>query len=316
MLVRILLPVSVFLLGCSFQPPRVADGTGDDPGASDAGSQTPDGAVMADAGPPPSFAAPVVVPGLASPGSHDDDPTVTADLLELYFSSDRPGGPGGESIWRANRATPADPWGAPTLVTELSSDAADNDAEISADGLTIWIASTRAPSVGHDLWVSTRADRQSAWGTPVRVIELSSDAEDFGPAITPSLLVMAIFSNRAGGQGDHDLYLSTRANAQAAWQTPTPIAELNTADFEGNAFLRAGGQNIVFDAVRPDGLGARDLYTASRPAGDQPFAAPRRLVVLSTASDERDAWFSPDGNYVVFASDRSGDFEIYESSRQ
>jgi len=110
---------------------------------------------------PPSFAAPVVVPGLASPGSHDDDPTVTTDLLELYFSSDRPGGPGGESIWRANRATPADPWGTPTLVTELSSDAADNDAEISADGLTIWIAST-----GPRAWVTTCAiavlgDRES-----------------------------------------------------------------------------------------------------------------------------------------------------------
>jgi hypothetical protein len=41
----------------------------------------------------------------------DAVPTISGDGLELYFTSDRPGGQGGNDIWVSKRATIEDDWG-------------------------------------------------------------------------------------------------------------------------------------------------------------------------------------------------------------
>jgi Tol biopolymer transport system component len=68
---------------------------------------------------------------------------------------------------------------------------------------------------------------------------------------------------------------------------------------------------MFFDAARTDSIGAHDFYSATRPTADQPFAAPVRLERLSTTSDERDVWISPDGARAYFASDRDGEWTIF-----
>ena len=44
-------------------------------------------------------------------------PTLTGDVLELYFVSDRPGGIGSSDVSMSTRATVSSAWSAPTLVT-------------------------------------------------------------------------------------------------------------------------------------------------------------------------------------------------------
>src|SRR3954466_16353067 len=55
---------------------------------------------------PPRFSAPTLVASLSDPDAIDEDPTLTADVLELYFMSTRAGN---RDIWTARRATAADP---------------------------------------------------------------------------------------------------------------------------------------------------------------------------------------------------------------
>jgi Tol biopolymer transport system component len=109
----------------------------------------------------PPFPAATVVPALLS-GANDDDPTLTADLLELYFNSDR-GGVG--DIWMSSRSSTSADWGAPVVVTELQSDADDSAPEVSPDGLTLWWVSERG-GADRDVWSSTRAARDQPWSTP------------------------------------------------------------------------------------------------------------------------------------------------------
>src|ERR1044071_9520783 len=71
---------------------------------------------------PPRFAAHVLVAALSDTSAIDEDPTFTADLLELYFMSTRSGA---RDIWTSRRAAAADPWQAPTRVDAL--DSADSD---------------------------------------------------------------------------------------------------------------------------------------------------------------------------------------------
>src|SRR5262245_53806238 len=50
-----------------------------------------------------------------------DNPTLTGDLLEIYFTSDRVSGNG--DVWFARRADPGAAFDAPSPVTEVNSDA-------------------------------------------------------------------------------------------------------------------------------------------------------------------------------------------------
>jgi hypothetical protein len=98
--------------------------------------------------PTQSFAPPTRIDSLSLANTTDDDPTMTSDLLELYFNSNRPGGLGLADIWVTTRNTPQDDWGIPSPVVQLNSSERDSDPEVSADGLTMILASQRPGTIG------------------------------------------------------------------------------------------------------------------------------------------------------------------------
>src|SRR5262245_58586309 len=79
---------------------------------------------------------------------NEDDPTLTADQLEIFFTSTRAGGLGADDIWTSRRPSTSAPWGAPTLVTELSSPSRDLRPWISPDGLLLYFSSDRPGGAG------------------------------------------------------------------------------------------------------------------------------------------------------------------------
>ncbi len=286
---------------------------GADSGSLDAGitdAQFEDRAL--DAAFPDRFSAPTLL-GIDSPiGVNDDDPTLTADLLELYFVSTRPGGLGPRAIWVATRERASDPWGTPTLVAELSSASSDVTPEVSPDGLTMWLASNRAGGLGdYDVWMATRFDRHSAWNLPVPVPELSSTEYDCGAA--PSWDGMSIvLETQRDAPMVSDLYSATR-DSGGAWSTPAALAGVNTGAYsEANGFFGADGTALFFSSER---LGNRDIYVATREGTSGAFTDIARIDELATGFIEDDPWVSEDGRYIVFSSNRSGSFKIYEASR-
>ncbi len=66
------------------------------------------------------FGSPALVLELSS-GSNgtDENPTLTGDMLEIYFSSTRDGGPGHGDVWRALRDASDAIWDPPTLVENV-----------------------------------------------------------------------------------------------------------------------------------------------------------------------------------------------------
>src|SRR5215470_307157 len=86
----------------------------------------------------PVYGAPRPITELNAVGFRDDDPSATGDLLELYFNSDRPGGPGLQDMYVSRRARTTDPWGPPALVAELSTADDESNPDVSFDGLTMY----------------------------------------------------------------------------------------------------------------------------------------------------------------------------------
>ena len=131
-----------------------------DGGAGDSG--TGGGAGMAPSE-GPRFTTPVLVAELASDGHETDNPTLTADLFEIYFASGRDGGAGDIDVWTARRASVDEPFGTPEPVTIVNTEEFETSPAVSLDGLELWVGAERDGGLGEqDIWVSRRTSRDAA----------------------------------------------------------------------------------------------------------------------------------------------------------
>jgi WD40-like Beta Propeller Repeat len=247
---------------------------------------------------------------LADLGAADDDPSLSGDLLEIYFKSDR-GSPGDFDIWRALRDSADQPWQPPERVDEVSSDAYEATPELSFDGLVMFLASARAGGLGgSDLWMSTRPSRADPWSAPVHVPELSSESDEWA-AVTGAGQTHVVFTRAVPGNS-LDLFGASRASAAQPWGAPVPLLGMATEVYEADGHLDAEGLRLAFAGEIDE---SRDIYLADRPSPDADFAPPVRIDELSSPSRDEDPWVSPDGRLIVFSSDRTGDQELYWARR-
>src|SRR2546425_5346185 len=93
---------------------------------------------------------------------------------------------------------------------------------------------------------------------------INSAASDQGPAISPDGLSLYFTSNRTGGVGGFDMYVSQRASVDGPWGSPVNIAALNTTFDEGNPAFSRDGRFLFFQSKRPGGLGGIDIWVAQR----------------------------------------------------
>jgi hypothetical protein len=245
----------------------------------------------------------------------DDDPTLTGDLLEIMFDSERTGTSSSDFLV-ARRATLADAWSVPAIVTQLASPNDEDAGCLSFDGLIMTLSSDRAGTTGmNDLWIATRASRADVWGTPVRIAELSSTSADEHLSRTADELVGMFTSDRpgsAGGTGDYDIYITTRLQRTDPWGTPALVAELNSTSYDQDPTLDATGTIVYFSSTRTSD---QNLYMATRPDRSSAFSTPVPIAVLNTGADESDPWLSPDQRTIVFTRGTDTGRDLYTATR-
>jgi Tol biopolymer transport system component len=255
----------------------------------------------------PAFSPPLTIATISGTDTIDDDPSLTADLTELYFNSQRTSATEQEDIWRSIRGASEPSWPPPESVDELNTEYRETGIAIAPDGLTIWFSSDRPESGGGlDIFVAARAERGAPWSPAERVAELSSEDDDLVSAVSASSLSVFL-ARRTGEADDYDLFMSDRASASAAWRPSVPIAELNTDAGESDAFL--AGEELFFTR-------AEDLHVARRTAPTGAFSASVPLTDLNSSEDDRDPWVSADSQYMIFSSNRSGSYMLYEAWRE
>jgi hypothetical protein len=282
--------------------------------AGTSGEPTSTGETGTEDPPPPEvgpYGMPELVP-ISDPGSEDDDPTLPADMLELYFASRRPGGAGIDDIWVSRRETTDHPWDMPVPVTELNTEDRENTPEISLDGRVMFFSSTRGGLVEEDVFMSMRADQESEWSPPTPVTAVNTAVRDVGPFVTAGGLHMYACT---GPNTTLDLVHFERETLAGAWSAPFPIVELNTVGQDCGAWVDASRLVIAFMSDRPGSVGSTDLWTASRGSVEEPFGPPFSIVGPNSTDGEDDPWLSQDGDVVYFASDRTGFQDLYVAYR-
>jgi Tol biopolymer transport system component len=102
------------------------------------------------------------------------------------------------------------------LVSELSTRYRETRPAVRRDGLEILFTSNRPGSLGGlDIWSSTRATTSDKWSTPVNLgPTINTQYNDRAPYLSDDGLTLILISDRPGGFGGNDLYVSTRKKLQ------------------------------------------------------------------------------------------------------
>ena len=113
---------------------------------------------------------------------------------------------------------------------------------------------------------SSGAQKYSDWSTPINLGPIvNSTSLDRGPAISKDELSLYFASNRPGGFGLEDIYVSQRETRDGAWGPPVNLGPIinTTANETVPAFSR-DGHLLFFSSGRPLGFGGVDIWVSRR----------------------------------------------------
>ena len=198
------------------------------------------------------------------------------------------------------------------LPAPINSEFDDQAAVLSGDELTIYFSSNRTGSINdsRDIWVSYRKTKRSGWQTPVRLgLPINSPGTELVRSITPDGRTLLFQSDRSGGSGQADIWVTTRptTNSDAHWSEPVNLgSEINTpfAELASNYLFTEGGraQKLFYSSNKPGGFGGPDIYEST--ITDLGFASPVNVFELNSPSIETCFWIREDGLEIIFSSNR------------
>ncbi len=271
---------------------------------------------------PPENLGPVV-----NSSSGEGTISVSGDGLEMYFSSNRPGGLGYEELWVSTRQDTSEPWGSPTnLGPPVNSPYREGYPSVSADGLTLYFSDyfyrpDRPGGVGgHDLWVATRPSRNDPWGEPTNLgAGVNSPADDEAPSLSHDGLTLIFSSERPGTRGFDDLWMCTRPTTQDPWSQPVNLGPVvNSDSYELYGQLSPDGLVLFFESGRPGGLGGYDIWMTRRKSRHDSWGPPVNVgPPLNTIGEDGLGAVSADGRTLYFSSHRPGgrgSFDMWRAS--
>jgi Tol biopolymer transport system component len=195
-----------------------------------------------------------------------------------------------------------------------------------AAGVIALIAMAGASSAGKGSTTHSNNPRTppSAWTPAVNLADvpgtdmaLNTGDNEGCPAISRDGRRLFFASNRPGGYGGQDIWLSEREHAGEPWGKPVNVgAPINTAADEFCPSPMPDGHGFMYVSTKPDGCGAADIYlTREHRNGGWPLTVNLGCRVNSAAAEA-----SPfiveyaNGAELYFSSNRPGGFSPEDPS--
>ncbi len=210
------------------------------------------------------WGVPVNLGPTVNSSSRDLEPDISADGLELYFESRRPGGSGLADIWVTKRATKDDDWGAPVNLGPLiNTSDGDGEPSISLDGLELYFVTDSGGFGGDsDLFVSTRENSSTDWGIPVILAQVNPPGGEWCPNISADGRVL-VFGVSQSYTSQGDIWMAIRNTVSGDWKPPVKLkSPINSSSDELSADISGDGRTLYFESSRPGGFGGYDIWQA------------------------------------------------------
>ncbi|MBE2245930.1 MAG: OmpA family protein [Candidatus Competibacteraceae bacterium] len=102
------------------------------------------------------------------------------------------------------------------------------------------------------------------WSDPISLNINSAEYSSTHPNISPDGKKLIFISNKQGGKGGYDLYMSSKSGE--TWSSPEPLNDLNTPDDEMFPFL-ANDTTLYFSSTGHIGFGGSDIFVSIKRNG-------------------------------------------------
>lgn len=223
------------------------------------------------------WGAPVNVGAPVNSPANEFCPTLARDGHTFYFVSDRPGGCGGDDIYRTrwrHRSSFGTPENLGCQVNSAGNEAGPFPLPEPGSGEVLYFSSTRAGgfspepagAVTGDADIYRSRSHGGKFGPPELVPGVNSAANDGQPNVRRDAQEMFFFSNRPGTLGGNDIYSSTRTKALGDWSTPVNLGpSVNSSASETRPSLSWDGTTLYFGTTRAGNEGSSDIYVTTRP---------------------------------------------------
>lgn len=201
---------------------------------------------------------------------------------------------------------PALPFGAPVPIREINMpQVGEGTFRTTPDELGGYFWSYRGGAGSQaKIYYASRPDLATPW-TVQTTTGLEDGRNDLDPTLASDGSVFVFRKN-----SPDDLYVATPIDA-TTFQTPMPIASINTLSTETEPFLQPNGNELIFNSMR---TGGGDLYRSTRTGTS--FSAPTVISGLSTLADEGDPVLGADGLTLYFRrNDGATDYDIFVATR-
>lgn len=284
-------------------------------------------------------------------------PIIAPNSRYIVFQSNRPGGAGGMDLWisenknyRNRTGTPS--WGEPQNFRELNTPDFEGPFSIlfDSDGRPseIYFTSQKSSLSGRDglkglnIYYTRNSTGKNPssdkWTPPVHLLEVNSNFEDKMPAISPDGKSLVFSSNRPGGYGGFDLWVSYRDTTQNKWTNPVNLgSEINSQGNEIMPSFHYDGATIYFSSDRKDenykfSFYSADLEDETLLAAEDGLERPKNpnrspslpkvkevkklSMPFNSKHDDEGISLTHDGLWVYFSSNRpggEGQFDIYRA---
>ena len=239
-------------------------------------------------------------------------PTITLDGQHLIYT--RRVNNFNEDFYGADRL--ATNWSAAQgLYGNINSNRNEGAQNISQDGQWLIFTGCNFPQGAGscDLYISYHTSE--GWSAPENLgRRINTDAWESAPGLSPDKRDLYFASNRPGGYGGSDIYVSRRLS-NGLWSEPENLGpSVNTSGDEGCPFIHADNQTLYFTSNGHAGFGGDDLFLVRREPGNK-WSKPVNLgYPINTIENEGSLVIAADGKTAYYASDRSdskGGLDLY-----
>lgn len=245
-------------------------------------------------------------------------PNISADGLALFFTSKRPftekekakNKASKEKIYVSKRNSASEEWGPAIPLSDSINIPTKNisNIAISNDGqrLLIYFDDRGNGEIYESVLKGTEWTAPKSLGAPI-----NTEYHESSASFSPDGKTIYFISNRKGGKGGRDIWISTRQE-NGQWSTPKNLSELNTSKDEEAVYIHPDGKTLYFSSKGYGGFGGYDIFMSKFENGK--WQKPINVgPPLNTPGDDFFLVVNADGTVGYFASSLGKkDRDIYE----
>ena len=247
----------------------------------------------------------------------DYSPIINADESVMFFTSRRNNTTGGkkdegdglylEDIYITHKLSNGS-WSQPENPGKpLNSDNHDAIVGLSADGQRLFIYKG---DKGGDIYeCELKGDE---WSKPSKLDKtINTIYHESSASFSFDLRTIYFVSNREGGYGNHDIFVSS-LNEKGKWEEAVNLgAEINTPFDEGGIFMHPDGKTFYFSSTGHKTMGGFDIFKTVFENGK--WSEPENVgYPINTTGDDLFFTVSANGKHGYYSSAKKGGIGLYD----